>query len=149
MEKWIIGILCILVLLSACGIQEAKEELQDKAAEGVNLKCTFTNAFTIYFLDEKAKVVSEASESWVMDNYGYTVIKIGDTNYIIKSPVTPTEMDYTAMKDAYYSSKFVQNMDCVEGVVTEEEMQLPNYPVMTPEELQQKMTEQMMQQYSQ
>ncbi len=160
MEKWLIGILCIFLVLAACSPQNAQEDLQDKAADSgksalnnglhnsVNLKCTIQNAFTIYFLGEKTKVKSTASESWVIDSYAYGVINVGDTHYIIKSPITKTEMDYTAMKEAYYSSKFVQGMDCEEGVVTDAEMELPDYPIMTSEEFQQKMTEEMMGQYS-
>ena len=145
-----IGILCILLLLSACGAQTAKEAgtsaVNNAMQDSVNLKCTVANTFTLYFLRDMIKTSSASTETWIIDGYGYTIMKIGETKYLMKTPVTQPQMDYTTMKTTYYQTKSIPGYDCEQGAVTEEDMILPDYPQLTSAEFTQKFQEEMMKQ---
>ncbi|MFA6888836.1 MAG: hypothetical protein WC254_05055 [Candidatus Woesearchaeota archaeon] len=163
MEKWMIGILCVFLVLTACGAQDVKESIEDKTADAaketgktllneamqnsVNLKCTVGTVFTLYYLDNEVMVSSTAGKTWIVDSYAYTVMKIGETEYLMKAPVSSAEVDYTTMKDMYYQSKVVQGYDCEEDVVSEADMVMPSLPTITNEEFNQKFQEEMMKAY--
>ena len=167
--KYLAIILAIsLLFLAACGGNDDQSALQQKAAEKqveyaidaaedaveeaaheasqelVNFKCVIADMQTIYFYKEKAKIKSDWSESWLNDDGSFYVMNLGGVDYLIQQPAEQSEMDREGMMTTYYTSKTVDNIDCELDVVTEADVALPDLEILSDEEFQELLMEDIM-----
>ena len=110
----------------------------------VNFRCTLADGRTIYFLKEKAKVVSPTGESWLNDDGYFAKFTIDDKDYLVHYPAEESDMSFEAMMTTYEVSKTSPGYDCELNVVQESDVDLPDIEVITPEELGDLMMQQMM-----
>jgi len=150
--------LFLMAIITGCSKStETNEDDNEKSAtdigdkisqEAVNFKCVIANVQTIYFLKGDAKIESDGRESWLIGDKYYMKMDIGGTDYLIEYPAAESEMTSEDMVDTYKTSKAVPNLDCQIGVVKESDLALPDLEILDSEEFQQKLTEEMMAQYS-
>ncbi|RME54269.1 hypothetical protein D6777_04310 [Candidatus Woesearchaeota archaeon] len=114
----------------------AAVEQADKAAQDlVNFECTVAGMQTFYFLKNKAKIVSAGRESWLTEDGSYVQQEVNGKTYLVKFPPTQSEMSFSSMMKMYEYSKHDKNYDCKLNTVTEDMVKLPDYEVITNEEM--------------
>lgn len=129
------------------------DELQANAKKEplVNFQCEMKDEYKFYFVENKAKIDSldketgEISrESWLIDNKYYIIMSVGETNYLVEYESTEVEINFEKMQEIYETSKDIEEYSCELNTVTENMVQLPVYEVITPQELQEKIAQEMM-----
>ncbi len=122
----------------------AEDVGDDLSQELVNFRCTLADHRTIYFLQDKASVKSEAGESWLNDEGFFAKFSIGGKDYLVKYEAEESEMTFEDMYVAYETSKTTEGFDCEINVVTEADVTPPDLEIITPDELADKMLAEMM-----
>jgi hypothetical protein len=117
-----------------------------KDSDKVNFKCVLVGVQTIYFLKDKAKVSTGGGDVWIDKDHFYMVMDMSDEKYLIQHLSTEDpDMTLQNMHEIYRTSKMSPHLECELDVVTESDVQKPNYPILTEDEFQEKMMEEMMQ----
>lgn len=122
------------------GDQGAMQETHtaDADMDLVNFKCELAGVETYYFFKGKIKLETSAQEGWIIDKVYYVKTDINGEAYLVTGMMDP---DVTAddLKNMYRTSKTTPGFDCEEGAASEADVTLPDLPVITNDELAQKM----------
>ena len=158
-------LVCVLFILAICTLfgcsnnvpeditQEPQsdettvETPEERSDDVVNLKCSNAMLQTFYFLGEDVKIeaIGKERESWVLDGWHYMKMEFSDGVFLVKQkPPEDIKMTIEAVNVAYKTSKKYEGLDCEVGVVTEDDVKLIDLPIITNEEMGQKMLNEMM-----
>jgi hypothetical protein len=113
--------------------------------EAVNFKCDLVGSQTMYYLKDKGKIKINEQSIWIEGDSYFMPMEISGVTYLIKYPSFDNpDMTLQNMKEIYTMSKSVPNIDCFLDVVKESDVEKPNYEVLTEDEYQQKVMDEMM-----
>jgi hypothetical protein len=163
MKNITLGIIIILAVFAAgCtpqqnemvqDMEEIEEDIQQarESNEEINFMCCNAMEQCFYFLGEKdvyINAIDGERESWLLDGKYYYKMTVGSTTYLVNdiTQFDDYKMSVDAMVVSLKTSEKYPGFDCEKGVVTEDHMKLPDYPMITNEELGELMIQQMMQQ---
>jgi len=111
-------------------------EVVDKAAQDfINFKCTVAGMQTIYFLKDKAKMVQAGRETWLNEDGFFSKVEINGNSYLLKSPANGAQYSFKDLMQMYEFSKHDKNYQCEKDTVTEDMVALPDYEIITNEQM--------------
>lgn len=125
----------------------AQEAKQDAEQELINFECTLPGNQKFYVYKGSMKSSTPNGDVWIVDDKVYAKIDLGGKTYLMEQEGMGHDISLEDARDAYRVSKMTPGYDCKLGAVSASDVQLPNLEKISGDELEEKLMDDMMEQY--